>query len=231
MVGAVLVQQHLDAAVRGGLERLLPACRRAAVPSGLLAPPLDRVRSSCSRQRSRTGRETSSSSVGVACACACVQPTTARRTSFESRSSSSPFVSSEHTITTPRAAQPAHLPVELVRDAPEMILDERLDVPLVVRLRPAALVVPSGRSSEWSATGYQPTAVEPVHLPARDRPARRGRPHRDRRAGRAARGRSSSHLDLVGHGIGQREREPEVVQPRTEDATPCAPSRLNSSVR
>ena len=41
---ALLEEQQLDAAVRRGLERLVPARRRAAAPAGLLLPALERLR-------------------------------------------------------------------------------------------------------------------------------------------------------------------------------------------
>src|SRR5207247_4390188 len=42
-IGALLDEQHLDATVGGGLERLLPTGGRAAVPPRLLLPALDRL--------------------------------------------------------------------------------------------------------------------------------------------------------------------------------------------
>src|SRR5207249_2748953 len=44
MASALLEKEQLDTAVRGGLESLFPARRRAAITPGLLAPPLDHGR-------------------------------------------------------------------------------------------------------------------------------------------------------------------------------------------
>src|SRR5919109_1368983 len=44
VAGAFLEEEQVDAPVRGGLERLLPAGRRAPVPSRFLSPALERTR-------------------------------------------------------------------------------------------------------------------------------------------------------------------------------------------
>src|SRR4029450_11521683 len=48
----------------------------------------------------------------------------------------------------PRAAQPAQLPVDELSNLLQVVVDELVDVPLEARLRPAALVVPTGRVVE-----------------------------------------------------------------------------------
>src|SRR4029078_4868573 len=44
-----------------------------------------------------------------------------------------------------RPAQPAHAPLDVLGDLLQVVVDELLDVPLVARLRPAALVVAARR--------------------------------------------------------------------------------------
>src|SRR6266540_4029180 len=100
VLGALLVEQRLDAGVRGGLERLLPARGGAAAAPGLLSPALDYlallVRARFLEQRQRDRKQVGRRGV----ASALVQPTIAFLTSFESMPSNSARVSSEATTTT-----------------------------------------------------------------------------------------------------------------------------------
>src|SRR5439155_24682131 len=61
-----------------------------------------------------------------------------------------------------KAPQP---PVEGRRDVLEVILDELLDVALVARLRPAALVVPARLLVELLFELLEPPSPEPVEIP------------------------------------------------------------------
>ena len=68
-------EQQLDAAVGGGLERLLPARRGAAVLAGLLAPALEQLLARArAHHASSTGVAASSSCGASACASAVAQP-------------------------------------------------------------------------------------------------------------------------------------------------------------
>ena len=91
---------------------------------------------------SSRGRASSSKSAGFACASAVVQPTTALRTSFESRFLELGVRLLGGDDDDLRSAQAAQVAIELVRDVTEVLRHELLDVPLEARLRPAALVVP-----------------------------------------------------------------------------------------
>ena len=103
---------------------------------------------SCSaRHDSSSGSTSSSSSAGVACASALVQPMIALRASCESSLSNSDLRLLGGDDDQLRPAQPADLPVDLLGDLLQVVVDELLDVPLVARLRPAALVVAAGVSS------------------------------------------------------------------------------------
>ena len=78
VVCAVLVEQSLDACVRGGLERLGPAGCGAATTTGPLAPALEqRGLVACARCRRGSGSSVRAGPAGEACASALVQPTTA----------------------------------------------------------------------------------------------------------------------------------------------------------
>jgi thioredoxin reductase (NADPH) len=112
-------------------------------------------------------------------------------------------------------------PVELVRDLAQVFLHELLDVPLVARLRPAALVVlprlllrvicdrletPGMQTvelSQFAAQGHHQRALSPP-----DEGDERGEIE------------LASHLCFVAHRLGQRERPPEVVETRAEDRQP-----------
>ena len=75
-------------------------------------------------------------------------------------------VSSEPTTTTFGRVQPPNDAVELRGDVLQVLRDELLDVPLVARLRPAALVVPSRLLLGPVDDLLEPAAAEPEDLPA-----------------------------------------------------------------
>jgi hypothetical protein len=181
-------------------------------------------------QRSRTGRATSRSSVGVACACAWVHP--ARR--GEPRSRGDPATRRASPPSTrsrpggPRGAVPA---VELVGNLRRWSWTSDSMWRCILRLRPAALVVPPGVSSEWSASGragrwcsrYSSPCSRPTRATSAPSPSA---DERDERREVEA----PADLDPVGNAIGQSERKPESCpRPAQKTATPCAPSRLNST--
>jgi thioredoxin reductase (NADPH) len=118
-------------------------------------------------------------------------------------------------------SEPADQPVERFGDLLQVLPDERLDVTLVTGLRPASLVVLAGLLLGVVGELLQSSAAEPIELPAfaaddEDKgalPAPNERNER-REVERAA------HLHLVGHGLGERERPPDVVEARGEDREP-----------
>ena len=152
---------------RRRLERLRPSPRRRGrcgpPPRASARPPRSPARA---RQRSSSGSTTSSSSGGAACASALVQPTTALCTSLrEQLLELRPHLlgrDDDHL----RPAQAAHLPVELLGDLLQVLVDELLDVALVARLRPAALVVPAGLLVVVLGDLLEPPAAQPVELAA-----------------------------------------------------------------
>ena len=105
-----------------------------------------------------------------------------------------------------------------------MLVHELLDVPLVARLRPAALVVPPGRvlgavDDLLELSGAQPeqlTALAPDDRDDRAVPAPDER-HERREVELAP----DAHL--VGDRLGQREHAPDVVEAGDEDREPLGP--------
>ena len=94
--------------------------------------------------RRAAGRTMPSSSVGPACASACVQPTIASaRLVRELRRELAAHLLRRDDDHVRRAAA-AHGAVDLLADRLQVLQHDVLDVTLVARLRPAALVVPAG---------------------------------------------------------------------------------------
>src|SRR6266540_3675767 len=133
VLGALLVEQRLDAGVRGGLERLLPARGGAAAAPDLLSLL---VRARFLEQRQRDRKQVGRRGVGLG-----ARPADDRLL----------HLLREHALELgsrllrgddddPRRAQLPDRLVERVGDLAKVVVDELLDVPLVARLRPAALV-------------------------------------------------------------------------------------------
>src|SRR4051794_40670430 len=144
MVGARLDEQQLDAAVGRGLERLLPADRRAGVLRRELAPALDGVdlagcppsvddglRSSedLRRRRVRLGARPADQA----------RAHLAREAVLELGAAVLRADEDDAAVDVLADAQ-----VERVGDALPVARDDRVDVPLVPRLRPATLVMAAG---------------------------------------------------------------------------------------
>ena len=204
-VGAFLEEQQLDATV----GRASSVCSQPARRGRCARPPRAsaRARQSPARPASARGtaRRASSSSAGLRAP----RRRSSRRRALhlvrEQLASNSARVSSEQTTTSRGRRARADVTVELVRDLPQVVLHELLDVALVARLRPAALVVLAGLLLEWSASSSSRPPLQPVeHRRARGRRRRRARPRRGRRAGRAARGRGPADLRRVRTALGQR---------------------------
>src|SRR5262249_17474517 len=64
-----------------------------------------------------------------------------------------------------RRVQAAPAPVELLRDALQVLLDELLDVPLVPRLRPTTLIMSSGLLVELVDDWLEPSRTQAIELP------------------------------------------------------------------
>ena len=191
VLGAVLVQQHLDAPVRGGLECLLPAGSGASV---FARPPRASARACCLLLLApvlehRTGNleQLGRGRMRPRLRPADDGPSHLVRQEILQL----PFVSSEQTMTTrgPRIRRP--LPVELVGDAHaggpgRASRCAAGSSPATSRLdRADRAAARNGRRWRPACRAGAETAV-----PARVRRAPRSRPRRDRRAERAARGRS-----------------------------------------
>lgn len=64
------------------------------------------------------------------------------------------------------SADAANRAIECVRDLSQVSVDDRLDMALVPSLRPAALAMAAGNLRGLIGEGTQPTAAEPVDVPA-----------------------------------------------------------------
>ena len=128
-------------------------------------------------------------------------------------------------------AQRPDAPVERLRDATPVAVDDLVDVSLVPRLRPAALIVLPGHVVAFVGDLDEAAAVEPVHLAAL---AADGSDERVPGAAREPRERRKVELclelHLVGDGIRQRDRAPEVVERRGEDGDAAHPLTLEAVV-
>ena len=118
-----------------------------------------------------------------------------------------------------RTRQPPEARVECVRDPPPVPFDDLVDMALVARLRPAALVVPPRHVLRLVCDLEEPAAAESEHLAALatdggDEQAV-APPHEpgERREVELAR-----NLHVVLDRLGERQRAPEVVEPGREDA-------------
>ena len=124
----------------------------------------------------------------------------------------------EHDV---RALEPSEAGVERVRDPAPVPFDDLVDVALVARLRPAALVVSPGHVLGLVCDLEEPPAAQAEHLAAlaadrcdEDPVAAPDEPG-ERRKVELAR-----DLHVVLHRLGKRQRAPEVVEPCREDADP-----------
>ena len=108
-----------------------------------------------------------------------------------------------------------------------MLANLRLDVALIARLRPAALVVPARLLLGVVGEILEPASAEAVEVPelAADHDDEGALPAPDERHERSQVERSS-HVDLVGHGFRQGKRPPDVVEPGGEDREPVRPVPL-----
>ena len=131
-VDAFLEEQQLDAAVGGRLERPAPAGSSAGVATGLLLPRARRPWSPAPAPRleQRLGPASTSCAGRVRVG---ARPADDRlaRTSCESSLSSSDLRLLGGDDDRLRPAQPADLPVDLLGDLLQVVVDELLDVPLV----------------------------------------------------------------------------------------------------
>ena len=121
----------------------------------------------------------------------------------------------------PRRLQPAPAAIQLLCHPFQVLVNELLDVAAVARLRPTALVVLPRLFVEVFNKLLEPPrgeSVEPSLFPADDGDDRSiGPGHQGHERGKLE---ISPDLHLVGHGLGQREGPPEVVQTGREDREP-----------
>src|SRR5204862_4940901 len=117
-----------------------------------------------------------------------------------------------------RTGQPAEPGVERVCDPAPVPLDDLVDVPLVAALRPPALVVPSRHVFRLVGNLDELAAFQAEHLG----PLTADGGHEDAVAppdepGKRREVELAADLDGVANRLGERQRAPEVVEPRRED--------------
>src|SRR5436189_2740954 len=212
-VGALLEQQQVDAAVRCRLERARPAGRRAAVATRFLAPALDRLRlvlrlrlheygldrfEQLRRRRMRLRAHRADDRVA--------------RFLRQLFHELAPRVLGAHEHDLRRMQTPA-TPVELLRDPLQVFLDELLDVPLVARLRPPALVMPAVLLIELICDRLETSGEQSIQLALLAADDGDDRPVHPRDEGNE---RSeielTSRANAVGDRLGKGERVPVVVE-------------------
>src|SRR6185503_4573243 len=166
VVDALLEEEQVDAAVRGRLERRAPAGRGTGVAAGLLLPALDGLGLLLAaprlEQRLDQLEQLGRGRVGVRARPADDRlPRVVRERALELRSS---LLGRDDDQLRP--AQPTHLLVDVLGDFLQMVVDELLDVPLVARLRPAALVVAAGRVVGLLDDLLEPARAQAVEIAA-----------------------------------------------------------------
>ena len=218
VVDAFLEEQQVDTPVGGRLERRAPAGGSAGVAAGLLLPPLDRLGlllrapgleqrldqlEQLGRGRMRVGARPADDRLARL----------VRELALELRPR---LLGGDDDQLRP--AQPADLPVDLLGDLLQVVVDELLDVPLVARLRPAALVVAAGcvvvlLDDLLEPAGAQAVEVAPLAADEDHQRALAAADQRDEwREVEAA-----VDLDRIRNARAQRQRHPEVVQRAAED--------------
>src|SRR6266542_1649348 len=217
-VGSLLEEQHLDPLVRSRLQRLRPARGGPAVSTCLLAPALgdrffllgtpaleqrlDRLQELCG-----TGVRLSRGPAddGV--------PRLFRQSFLELRAR----LLGTHNHKPGLALLP-HLPVEQHRDVSQVVLNQLLDVPLVARLRPAALIVAARLLVEPLLQLFEPAVPQPVEVPALapDKGDEHALARADQRHERSEIKRARD-LGYVRNAVAERQRPPEPVDPGGED--------------
>ena len=232
VVGALLEEQQVDAAVGGGLERRAPAGGRAGVAAGLLLPALDGLGLLLAAPRLEQRLDQ-------------LEQLGRRRVRLGGRPADDRLARlvREHVLELrarllggdddqARAAQPAQVPVDVLGDLLQVVVDELLDVPLVARLRPAALVVAAGR-----VVGLLDDLLEPAGAQAEEVAALAADEHHQRALAAADQRderrevEAAADLDRVRHARAQRQRRPEVVERRAEDAPAPACRRGRTPAR
>src|SRR5262245_45798371 len=218
VVGAFLVEQHVDARIRRGLEGLGPTRGRSAAAARTFAPAVD--------QRSLVLRAR-----GVEDRARQLEQLLRRRMRFGARPADDRLlrpVREEILELRPRLlgrdddhlrrAHPPHPPVELHGDVLQVLGDELLDVPLEAGLRPAALVVTARHIVGAVDELVEPPRAETEQLTAlaadeRDDRALAAPDERDERGEM----KLTADPHAVRHGLDQRARPPDVVHPCQED--------------
>ena len=186
--------------------------------------------SSFARHASSTGVRDLEQLFRAACASAVAQPTIASRTSFESVASNSLRVSSVATIDDCRRA-PLRRARELARRRAACARARALDVPLVARLRPAALVVLARLLLAMVDDSSSRPPRQPVELPAfpaddgHDRALAAADERHQRREIQLA-ARPSPRPAPARSAAGSRQR---LSSPAANTARPRVPSRSKSS--
>ena len=128
-----------------------------------------------------------------------------------------------------RELEPAQLPLQLCRDRLQVVLRELVDVALVPRLRPATLVVLARLllrevGDLLELPGAQPVEEAQLAADVRNDRALAAADERDERREVEV----APDLDLVRHGLAERQRLPDVVEPGAEhrDAVGAVPVEL-----
>ena len=216
--GAFLEQEQLDAAVRRGLERLVPAGCGTAAPARLLLPALERGRllreprllEERQRELEQLGRRRVSLAGGGA-------GERSLRLLREHVGEAGARLLRPDDDDVPRDAA-ANVPVEVGGNGSEVIAGELVDVPLEARLRPATLVVTSGLLLGQIRERLEPSVHEPEEQTAL------AVDDGDDRSLAAAEQRNErpevevgADAHAVRHRLAQSVDAPELVEPRGED--------------
>src|ERR671937_2242917 len=217
-VRAVLEEKELDAAVGGRLQRLRPARGGAAVAPGLLLPALERLGLllGAPALKHRLDHSQERCCVGM---CLGRRPADdrllplVRELLLQLRAR---LVRGDHDHA--GTTEAPYLAIEPVGDIAQVLLDELLDVPLVARLRPAALVVTARLLLEMLLELLQPTGPQTVQIAALAPDEGDDRafatPHEGHERREVER---PPDLDRVPHRLAQGQVVPDVVETGAKD--------------
>jgi thioredoxin reductase (NADPH) len=217
-VRALLEEEEFDALVGGRLERLLPPGGSPPVAPHLLSPALENrsLLLDAPALEHRSGQLEQLRRLGMGLR---MRPADDRRLGFLGEQivelGASLFRGEDHDLGMMKLPDE---PIELIRNLTQVLLDELLDVALVARLRPAALIVLPrlvlGVVRDFlESTGMQ--AVELAALSSHD-DDQRAFPTTDEGNERREI-ELPPHLGVVRDRLGQRKRPPHVVEPGAED--------------
>jgi len=220
-VRALLEEEEFDTLVGGRLERLLPPGGSPSVAPDLLPPALEKrgllLDAPALEHRSRQLQELRRLGMRLR-----VRPADDRRLRFLGEQivelGANLLGGENHDLGMMKLPDE---PIESVRNLTQVLLDELLDVALVARLRPAALIVLPRLVLGVIRDLLESAGMEAVELAALspDDDHQRAFPPADEGNERREIERAP-HLGVVRDRLGQRERPPDVVEAGAEDRQP-----------